>query len=45
MVLPSGDDGGFNPFDIRPGDSSIKTSDQYNPYAYRQALQQKVVRW
>jgi hypothetical protein len=33
---PSGGDG-FSPYDIRPGDSSIRTSDQYNPYAYRQA--------
>jgi hypothetical protein len=32
----SGGDG-FSPYDIRPGDSSIRTSDQYNPYAYRQA--------
>jgi hypothetical protein len=27
----------FSPYNIRPGDSSIRTSDQYNPYAYRQA--------
>jgi hypothetical protein len=37
-VAASGDGGdGFSPYDIRPGDSSIRTSDQYNPYAYRQA--------
>jgi hypothetical protein len=36
MPQPSGGDG-FSPYDIRPGDSSIRTSDQYNPYAYRQA--------
>jgi hypothetical protein len=36
MQQPSGGDG-FSPYDIRPGDSSIRTSDQYNPYAYRQA--------
>jgi hypothetical protein len=35
--VASGDGGGFSPYDIRPGDSSIRTSDQYNPYAYRQA--------
>jgi hypothetical protein len=34
MPQPSGGDG-FSPYDIRPGDSSIRTSDQYNPYAYR----------
>jgi hypothetical protein len=28
----------FSPFDIRPGDSSIRTFDQYNPYAYNQAM-------
>jgi hypothetical protein len=37
MPQPSGGDG-FSPYDIRPGDSSIRTSDQYNPYAYRQAV-------
>jgi hypothetical protein len=37
-VVESGDGGdGFSPYDIRPGDSSIRTFDQYNPYAYRQA--------
>jgi hypothetical protein len=37
-VAASGDGGdGFSPYDIRPGDSSIRTFDQYNPYAYRQA--------
>jgi hypothetical protein len=37
-LYPEGDGGdGFSPYDIRPGDSSIRTSDQYNPYAYRQA--------
>jgi hypothetical protein len=36
MPQPSGGDG-FSPYDIRPGDSSIRTPDQYNPYAYRQA--------
>ena len=34
---PSGGDG-FNPYNIRPGDSSIRTSDQYSPYAYNQAM-------
>jgi hypothetical protein len=28
----------FSPFDIRPGDSSIRTPDQYSPYAYNQAM-------
>jgi hypothetical protein len=40
-LYPEGDgDGGdgFSPYDIRPGDSSIRTSDQYNPYAYNQAM-------
>jgi hypothetical protein len=37
--VAASDGGGdsFSPYDIRPGDSSIRTSDQYNPYAYRQA--------
>jgi hypothetical protein len=35
--VATSDGGGdsFSPFDIRPGDSSIRTFDQYNPYAYR----------
>jgi hypothetical protein len=28
----------FSPYNIRPGDSSIRTSDQYSPYAYNQAM-------
>jgi hypothetical protein len=35
-VVASGD--GFSPYDIRPGDSSIRTPDQYSPYAYNQAM-------
>jgi hypothetical protein len=35
-VAASGD--GFSPYDIRPGDSSIRTPDQYSPYAYNQAM-------
>jgi hypothetical protein len=42
MPQPSGGDG-FSPYDIRPGDSSIRTSDQYNPYAYRQAAESRYV--
>jgi hypothetical protein len=42
MPQPSGGDG-FNPYDIRPGDSSIRTPDQYSPYAYRQALEKSYV--
>jgi hypothetical protein len=38
LSVPSGDGGdGFSPYDIRPGDSSIRTPDQYSPYTYRQA--------
>jgi hypothetical protein len=34
-VAGGGDGGdGFSPYDIRPGDSSIRTPDQYSPYAY-----------
>jgi hypothetical protein len=33
MPQPSDDVDGFNPYDIRPGDSSIRTVDQYSPYA------------
>jgi len=34
------DSGGdsFNPYDVRPGDPGIRTYDQYNPYAYNQAM-------
>jgi hypothetical protein len=32
-LMVSGGDG-FSPYDIRPGDSSIRTPDQYSPYAY-----------
>jgi hypothetical protein len=37
--VATSDGGGdsFSPYNIRPGDSSIRTFDQYNPYAYRQA--------
>jgi hypothetical protein len=42
MPQPSGGDG-FSPYDIRPGDSSIRTPDQYNPYAYRQAAESRYV--
>jgi hypothetical protein len=39
QVAASGGGGdSFSPYNIRPGDSSIRTSDQYNPYAYRQAM-------
>jgi hypothetical protein len=37
-VAASGGGDGFNPYDIRPGDSSIRTPDQYSPYAYNQAM-------
>jgi hypothetical protein len=38
-LYPEGDGGdGFSPYDIRPGDSSIRTFDQYSPYAYNQAM-------
>jgi hypothetical protein len=37
-VVESGGGDGFNPYDIRPGDSSIRTPDQYSPYAYNQAM-------
>jgi hypothetical protein len=42
-VAASGGGDGFNPYDIRPGDSSIRTPDQYSPYAYRQALEKSYV--
>jgi hypothetical protein len=36
QVATSGGGGdSFSPYNIRPGDSSIRTFDQYNPYAYR----------
>jgi hypothetical protein len=39
VATSDGGGDGFSPFDIRPGDSSIRTPDQYNPYAYRQAAE------
>jgi hypothetical protein len=33
-----GDGGGFSPYSIDPRDVTIRTSDQYNPYAYNQAM-------
>jgi hypothetical protein len=42
-VAASGGGDGFSPYDIRPGDSSIRTPDQYSPYAYRQALEKSYV--
>jgi hypothetical protein len=43
--VAASDGGGdsFSPYNIRPGDSSIRTSDQYNPYAYRQAAEKVVL--
>jgi hypothetical protein len=39
QVATSGGGGdSFSPYNIRPGDSSIRTFDQYNPYAYNQAM-------
>jgi hypothetical protein len=38
QVAASGGGDGFNPFDISPRDSSIRTPDQYSPYAYNQAM-------
>jgi hypothetical protein len=37
-VVESGDGGGFSPYSIDPRDVTIRTSDQYNPYAYNQAM-------
>jgi len=38
-VMPQRNGGdGFNPYNIRPGDSSIRTPNQYSPYAYNQAM-------
>ena len=38
QVAASGDGGGFSPYSIDPRDVTIRTSDQYNPYAYNQAM-------
>jgi hypothetical protein len=38
VAASGGGDDGFNPFDISPRDSSIRTPDQYSPYAYNQAM-------
>ena len=38
QVAASGDGGGFNPYNVRPGDPGIRTPDQYSPYAYNQAM-------
>jgi hypothetical protein len=42
-VVASGGGDSFSPYNIRPGDSSIRTSDQYSPYAYRQASEKSYV--
>jgi hypothetical protein len=41
QVAASGD--GFSPYSIDPRDVTIRTSDQYNPYAYRQAAESRYV--
>jgi hypothetical protein len=38
VAASDGGGDGFSPYDIRPGDSSIRTPDQYSPYAYNQAM-------
>jgi len=38
QVAASGDGGGFNPYNVRPGDPGIRTPDQYSPYAYNRAM-------
>jgi hypothetical protein len=43
QVAASGGGDSFSPYNIRPGDSSIRTSDQYNPYAFRQASEKSYV--
>jgi hypothetical protein len=43
QVAASGDGGGFSPYSIDPRDVTIRTSDQYNPYAYRQAAESRYV--
>jgi hypothetical protein len=42
-VVASGGGDSFSPYNIRPGDSSIRTSDQYSPYAFRQASEKSYV--
>ena len=43
QVVANGDGGGFSPYSIDPRDVTIRTSDQYNPYAYRQAAESRYV--
>ena len=38
QVAASGDGGGFSPYSIDPRDVTIRTPDQYSPYAYNQAM-------
>jgi hypothetical protein len=38
VATSDGDGGGFSPYSIDPRDVTIRTSDQYNPYAYNQAM-------
>jgi hypothetical protein len=42
QVAASGDGGGFSPYSIDPRDVTIRTSDQYNPYAYNRAMRDTV---
>ncbi len=37
LLQQMGGDGGFNPYNINPNDPNVRTSDQYSPYAMRQA--------
>ena len=37
LLQPMGGGGGFNPYNINPNDSNVRTSDQYSPYNMRQA--------
>jgi hypothetical protein len=43
QVAASGDGGGFSPYSIDPRDVTIRTSDQYNPYSYRQAIEKNLI--
>ncbi len=37
LLQPRDGGGGFNPYNINPNDSNVRTSDQYSPYNMRQA--------
>ena len=43
LLQQTGGGGGGGPFNINPNDPNVRTSDQYSPYAYRQAAEKNLI--